>query len=60
MTEAIKLGLVRGAVVVSGNPFKKYYMNMILKAGNMYKIKIVVFSNMEKAQKWLVSFGDYK
>jgi hypothetical protein len=35
-------------------------MNMILAVSGMYKIEIKLFDDKDKAQKWLVSFGDYK
>ena len=54
--EAIKHGLKRGAVVISGNAFKKYYMNMIIRGSKMFPIEIKMFDNMEKAKKWLKSF----
>ena len=54
--EAIKHGLQRGAVVVSGNAFKKYYMNMIIKGSRMFPIKIRMFDDMDKAKKWIKSF----
>jgi len=54
--EAIKYGLQRGAVVVSGNAFKRYYMNMIIKGSRMFPIEIKMFDDMDKAIKWLKSF----
>jgi len=54
--EAIGHGLQRGAVVISGNVFKKYYMNMIIKASKMFPITIKMFDDMDKAKKWLKSF----
>ena len=54
--EAIKHGLQRGAVVISGNAFKKYYMNMIIKGSKMFPIQIKMFDNVDKAKKWLKSF----
>ena len=60
LIEAEKVGLKRGAVVISGNPFKKYYMNLIIRASGKYNINIKLFSDMEVAQKWVVSFKDYE
>jgi len=54
--EAIKHGLQRGAVVISGNAFKKYYMNMIIRGSKMFPIEIKMFDNLDKARKWLKSF----
>ena len=54
--QAIEQGLKRGAVVISGNAFKKYYMNMIIKGSRMFPIEIKMFDDMDKAIKWLKSF----
>ena len=54
--EAIENGLQRGAVVISGNAFKKYYMNMIIRGSKMFPIEIKMFDNVDKAKKWLKSF----
>jgi len=53
---AIKNGLKRGAVIITKNPFKKHYMNMIISSSRKYPIKIKVFDNPEKAKEWLMSF----
>ena len=60
MDEAKKLGLKRGAVVIPKNVFKKYYLNLILATGAVFKIKIKIFDDKDDAQKWLIAFGDYK
>jgi len=53
---AIKNGLKRGAVIITKNPFKKHYMNMIISSSKKFPIKIKVFDNPEKAKEWLMSF----
>ncbi len=53
---AIKQGLKRAAVVFDGNVFKKYYLNLILQASNMYKLPLKFFSSEEEAVKWFQSF----
>jgi len=53
---AIKQGLKRAAVVFDGNVFKKYYLNLILQASNMYKLPLKFFSSEEEAIKWFQSF----
>ena len=53
---AIKNGLKRGAVIITKNPFKKHYMNMIISSSKKFPIKIKVFDNPEKAKEWLISF----
>jgi hypothetical protein len=53
---AIRNGLKRGAVVITKNPFKKHYMNMIISSSKRFPIKIKVFDDPEKAKAWLRSF----
>ncbi len=53
--EAITHGLKRGAVIISGNAFKKFYMNMIIKGSKMFPIEIKMFDNQDKAKAWLKS-----
>jgi hypothetical protein len=52
MPRAIKQGLKKGAVVFDGNVFKKYYLNLILQATNIYKLPLKFFSSEEDAIKW--------
>ncbi len=54
--KAIKNGLKRGAVLISGNAFKKYYMNMIIKGSRKFPIEIKIFDKEHKAKEWLKSF----
>ena len=53
---AIRNGLKRGAVIITKNPFKKHYMNMIISSSKKYPIKIKVFDDLDKAKAWLMSF----
>jgi len=55
LPRAIHQGLKRGAVVFDGNVFKKYYLNLILQASNMYKLPLKFFSSEEDAVKWFQS-----
>ena len=58
--EAEKLGLKHAAVIIKQDPFKKYYLNAILKIVNRktsYDMKI--FYDYDKALDWLKSFDDY-
>ena len=57
---AVKQGLKRGAIVVSGNVFKKYYMNMIIMAMKKMPVKLKIFDDVDMDKDWLKSFGDYK
>jgi len=54
--KAIKNGLKRGAVLISGNSFKKYYMNMIIKGSRKFPIEIKIFDKEDKALNWIKSF----
>lgn len=56
LPRAIQQGLKRGAVVFDGNVFKKYYLNLILQASNMYKLPLKFFSTEEDAFNWFQSF----
>ncbi len=58
---AEKLGLKHTAVIIKNDPFKKYYMNAILKIVNRnvtYDMKI--FYNYNEALDWILKFDDYK
>lgn len=50
---AQKYGLKRAAVVISGNVFKKYYMNMILMAMKKLPVDIKIFDDVQLAKDWL-------
>lgn len=56
LPEAIKNGLKRAGIVFDGNVFKKYYLNMIIKVSNKYKMPIKLFNNEEETYKWFKSF----
>ena len=55
---AIDAGLQRAAVVVPKNPFKRYYMNLILKVVNKFNIPLKLFSDLDSALKWCLSFDN--
>ncbi len=57
MNEADKVGLERVAMVIKAEPFRKYYINQIIKWGNKknnYKLK--AFTDYDKAFNWLINF----
>jgi len=56
--KAIESGVRRGAVIITGNAFKKYYLNMIIKGSRKFAIDIKVFDDPKKAWKWIESFND--
>ncbi len=53
MPESIENGLLKAAVVFKGNPFKKYYINLILKATNKFNLPLKLFLNLDDAKQWL-------
>jgi len=52
--EAADKGLTTAAVVIADNPFKKYYMNMIFKVVKVSGVKMKIFTDYNKAKKWLL------
>lgn len=49
---AHEAGLRRAGVIIDGNIFKRYYVNMILKATNKFGLPLKVFSSEDEAFKW--------
>ncbi|MFP4557386.1 MAG: STAS/SEC14 domain-containing protein [Bacteroidales bacterium] len=58
LPRAIKQGLKRAAVVIDGNIFKKYYLNLVLKTTNKFRLPLKLFSTVDDAYSWLKSFDD--
>mgnify|MGYP000043967683 CR=1 FL=1 len=56
LPNAIKLRIKRGAVIFDGNVFKKYYLNLILKVANIYKVPFKFFNSEEEVFNWFKSF----
>lgn len=52
--KGISLGLHKAAVVIENNPFKKYYINMILKVVSASGINMKIFTDYNKAKTWLL------
>jgi hypothetical protein len=57
LPKAIEAGLKRAAVIFDGNVFKKYYINMIIKVSNKFKLPMKVFTSEEDALNWFKSFN---
>ena len=57
---AREVNLKRTAVIIPNNPFKKYYMNILIKATNKFKIPLKLFSDYDSALNWCISFKDYE
>lgn len=55
LPRAIKQGLKKGCAIISGNIFKKYYINMILQATNKFGLPFKAFESEAEAIKWLKS-----
>jgi hypothetical protein len=49
---AIAQGVKRTAVVTDANVFKKYYLNLILKATNKFGLPLKLFGTPEEAFAW--------
>lgn len=54
LPRAIRQGLKAAAVVSDGNAFKKYYINVILKATNRFGLPIKMFGDLDEAKVWLM------
>lgn len=55
IARAISQGLKRTAVVTDANVFKKYYLNLILKATNKFGLPLKLFGTPEEAIEWFKS-----
>ncbi len=52
---AIEQGLKRASVITDANVFKKYYLNLILKATNKFGLPLKLFGTPEEAYDWFKS-----
>lgn len=52
--QAVEQGLTKAAVILEGNPFKTYHMNILLKFVTTAGMKMKVFTNYDKAKNWLL------
>lgn len=60
IVRAEKIGLKHSAVIIKNDPFRKFYMNGIMKVATLvasYNIKI--FTNYDEAIKWVIDYNDY-
>jgi len=55
---AIERGLKRGAIVFTGNVFKKYYANNILTRSKNFALPLKFFTSIEDGIKWFESTED--
>lgn len=56
MPRGINQGLKRAAVITDANVFKKYYLNLIIKALNKFGLPLKLFGTPEEAVTWFKSF----
>lgn len=56
MPMAIEHGLKRGAIVTNANPFKKFYINMLLRVSNKFGLPVQIFNDQASAEAWIKSF----
>ncbi|MDA3891952.1 MAG: STAS/SEC14 domain-containing protein [Salinivirgaceae bacterium] len=54
---AISQGLKAAAVILDGNVFKKYYVNVVLASTNKFGLPFKMFSTLEEAIVWLMARG---
>lgn len=52
MPRAVATGLKYGAIIFSGNVFKKYYANHILARSKNFSLPIKFFTSFDDAYKW--------
>ena len=55
MPKSVEQGLKAAAVIFNGNVFKKYYVNVILKATNKFGLPLKVFTDLQPAEDWLMT-----
>ncbi len=53
---AISQGLKHAGVVMSGNVFKKYYINHIFNTTKTFGLPLKAFSSVDKAKEWFMGF----
>ena len=54
--KAIGVGLKQAGVIFDGKIFKKYYLNMIIKATNKFGLSLKIFNSEEENREWFKSF----
>lgn len=54
LKKAIDGGVKKGAVIINDNPFKEFYVNIILKATNRMGLPFKIFRNIDQAKSWLI------
>lgn len=53
LKQAIDGGLKKAAVILDNNPFKQFYLNVVLKATNTMGLPFKTFSDLKAAKEWL-------
>lgn len=57
LPRAVSTGLKMGAIIFSGNVFKKYYANHILTRTKKFALPIKFFTSIDDAYKWFDAFN---
>ena len=53
LPEAVNVcGLKRAATIMDGNIFKKYYLDMLIKASGKFKLPLKTFNKEKDAIEW--------
>ncbi len=54
LPQAIEIGMKRAAVITDSNPFRRYYLNLLLSAVNKFNIPFKILGDEEKAVDFLM------
>ncbi len=55
MEQAIKKGLKKAAVIMDNNPFREFYVNLIMGSTKKMGLPFKTFQNVISAKEWLFS-----
>jgi hypothetical protein len=52
LKQAIDIGLKKAVAIIDNNPFKQFYMNLILRTTNTMGIPFKTFNEIDQAKAW--------
>lgn len=55
LPKAVEIGMKRAAVIIDANPFRRYYMNLLLSAVNKFSIPLKLVGSEEQAIEHLMA-----
>ena len=53
LPKAVELGLKKSVIISDNNPFKQYYINLVLKLSNKFPVDVKIVVNNEEAEAFL-------